>query len=135
MVAKNNHSEPAPQTRQNHPDELQLDLNPDHMAGQNIGNGPATLDPHVKFASEHKEPTRELQDFTSDELREIPVLPAGARLLQDAVYVDLADPERRAFRATAQMVSRPEQYLVPKSDVPYMFWNRLLRVSEPQRLQ
>ncbi|AUX24565.1 hypothetical protein SOCEGT47_051030 [Sorangium cellulosum] len=135
MVAKSKSSEPAPQAQQKHPDELQRDLNPNHMAGQNIGAGPSTLDPQVKLASDIEELTRELQDFTADELREIPVLPAGARLLQDAVHVDLADPERRAFRATAQRTAGPEQHLVPKADVPHMVWNRLVRVSDPQRLQ
>ncbi|WP_438022996.1 hypothetical protein [Sorangium sp. So ce233] len=95
MIAKNHHAGPAQQANQKPPDELQRDLNPNHMAGQNIGGGPSTLDPSVRFASEIKDLTRQLQDFTSDELREILVLPQGARLLQDAVYVDLAAPERR----------------------------------------
>ncbi|XXX73389.1 hypothetical protein WMF30_37690 [Sorangium sp. So ce134] len=135
MVARNNHSEPAPQAKQKHPDELQRDLNPNHMAGQNIGGGSATLDPSVKLASDIKELTLQLQDFTSDELREIPVLPEGARLLQSAIYVDLAAPERRAFRATAQMLARPGQHLVPKADTPHMNWNRLVRIGDSQRLQ
>lgn len=95
MVAKNNHPEPAPQAKQKHPDELQRDLNPNHMAGQNIGGGPSPLDPSAKLASDIEELTRQHHDFTADELREIPVLLEGARLLEDAVYVDLADPERR----------------------------------------
>lgn len=135
MVAQDNHSEPAPQAKEKHPDDQQRDLNPNHMARQNIGGGLSALDPSVRLASDIKELTRQLQDFTSDELWEIPVLPEGARLLQDAVYADLADPERRAFRATVQILARPGQYLVPRSDTPHMDWNRLARISDPQRLQ
>ncbi|AUX45382.1 uncharacterized protein SOCE26_068640 [Sorangium cellulosum] len=52
MVAQNNHSEPAPQAKQNYPDDLQRDLNLNPMAGQNIGGGPSPLDPNVKSASD-----------------------------------------------------------------------------------
>ncbi|WP_437752655.1 hypothetical protein [Sorangium sp. So ce1389] len=112
MVATLNHPEPARQANQKSPDELQRDLNPNHMAGQNIEGGPSTLGPSVELASEIDDPTRQLQGSTSDEPRESPGLPEWARPLQDAVYVDLAGSERRALRATAQKVARSGQYLV-----------------------
>lgn len=106
MVAKGSHAEPAPQANQMHPDELQRgDSDPDPRAGDNFGGRPSTVDPSVTLASEIKDRTRRLQGFTLDEPREIPGRPQLARLLQDALRIDLTDPERRPFRATAQRVA------------------------------
>ncbi len=122
-----------PQEVRKHPDAYQRDLNPDWMAGQNLRERAEDVEPRVRNASEIKEISRFLQDFDVDELREIPILPTGARLEQGATYVNLRDPAREPFTATAEMAARDEEWLVPKNEVPYPYWNRLTHASPAYR--
>jgi hypothetical protein len=121
-----NRYEVKPQEGRKHPPQYERDLNPEWMAGQNFRERAEDVEPRVRYASEVKEITRFLQDFTFDELREIPVLAAGMRLEQGATYVNLRDPERTPFTATAEMRAGAEEWLVPKKEVPYPYWNRLI---------
>src|SRR5215218_5379730 len=115
-----------PQTvRPPDPDEYQLDLNSDPMAGQNIGAAGAHPEKYARTAFDIKELHRRLRDWSDADLRELPVLPEGTRLEQDATYLDLAADHVREFTATGDMEAARPQRLVPKSDVPYMLWNRL----------
>ena len=112
----------------NHPPEWQKDLNPDANAGINYGLAgpdPARTPGHTAY--DVKPAHRMLQEFSDDELKQIPVLPEGARLEQGATYVDLMDVARREFTATAQMSVRTGQLVIPKADVGYELWNRLIR--------
>lgn len=122
-----------PQTQQKHPSPWQEDLNPDHMSGQNIGVQSAG-DGQTLTAADIKELVEELQDFTMDELRQIPVLRAGTRLQQGASYLDLRDPQGEAFTATGEMTVEDDDWYVPELATPYQFWNRLLGMSDPQRI-
>jgi hypothetical protein len=114
-----------PQTQIEHPSEWERDLNPDHMAGQNIGEvgrGERTY----PNARDLKDVHRTLHDqFDDDELRTIPVVPEGERLRQGAKYLDVRDPSRREFTATGQMRAERNARIVPKDEVPYSIWNRL----------
>lgn len=105
MVAKGSHAEPAPQANQMHPDEPQRGSSPHPRAGEDLGGRPSTEEPSVKLAPEIEDLARRPQDATSDERREIPRLSELARLLQEALYSDLTDPERRSFRGAAQRVA------------------------------
>lgn len=125
--------DPKPQMDARHPPLQSDDLNPDRMHGQNIGAGAGDVNPGVRNAAQVKKLTRNLDGFTKDELREIPVLPDGARLEQGAVYVDLLDPERRPFQATGDDRAPPERCLVPKAETPYPYWNRLIGIDDPTR--
>lgn len=119
-----------PQAERKHPGEWEDDLSPDRMAGQNIGI------PHeLPTAHDHKELHGMLSDFTSDELREIPVVRPGERLHQGATYLDLSGSEgaRREFTATGGMQAEEGELLVPKSEVPYTLWNRLRGIDDPKR--
>ena len=70
-----------PQTDLGHPPEWDGDLNPDHMAGQNIGQPSAEAIQDARTARDHKEVNRALGGrFSDDELGEIPILDAGMRL-------------------------------------------------------
>jgi hypothetical protein len=123
-----------PQTERKHPDEWERDLNPDHMAGQNIGARSTEGDHQPRSAYDVKELHRMLADeFTDDELKEIHVIPEEQRLQQGGVYIDLNDPQRREFTATGDMSAGPRNLYVSKSDVPYPFWNRLMGVQDPER--
>lgn len=137
METKSNKSdqEPRPQSEQKHPSEWQQDLNPNHLAGQNIGPDSDDLEQGLPTAYDVKEVHRTLSDaFQDDELRQIPVVPPGSRLQQGATYVDLRDAEQREFTATGQMTADAEHWYVPKDQVPYSLWNRLTGVENPERL-
>lgn len=123
-----------PQNEQKHPPEYQADLNPDHMAGQNVGNVSADRETGLRTAYDVKPLHRSMQGFQDDELKRIPVLPEGERLQQGATYLDLRDPERGEFTATGEMSAEPESAITPKDRVDYPTWNRLRGIDDPQRL-
>lgn len=108
-----------PQMEQKHPEPWRSDLNPDHMAGQNIRPEPAA----PRTAYDVKDVHRALRGFRDDELRRIPLLEAGTRLQQGATYLDLDQGE---FIATGVMHVRGGQKVVPKDAVHYETWNRLI---------
>jgi len=117
-----------------HPDEWQQDLNPDASKGQNYGLvGPHPEKDNARTAFDLKDVHRRLRDFNDDELKQIPVLPPGSRLEQDASYLDLADPNRAEFKALGNMDAGPDNDYVPKTEVHYQLWNRLIGVTEPAR--
>ena len=97
------------------------------------GRGPHPEKNNPRTAYDVQEAHRLLSDFNDDQLKRIPVLPAGSRLEQDATYIDLADPERREFTATSGMEAAPQSLLVPKSEVDYQLWNCLRGVTDPAR--
>jgi len=116
-----------------HPPEYQKDLNPDAAAGINydmVGPHPEKENPRTAY--DVKECHRRLDGFTDDQLKQIPILPAGSRLEQDATYIDLAG-DRSEFTGTSGMEAGPGSLLVPKSEVDYQLWNRLRGVTDPAR--
>ena len=115
------------------PDEWDRDLHPNSMAGINHGlEGPQT-EKNAPTAYELKDLHNLLQEYTDDELKQIPVLPQGTRLQQGAKYIDLSDPERNEFTAMGGMEAGPENKYVPKTEVDYQLWNRLKGVQNPDR--
>jgi len=117
-----------------HPPEYQRDLNPEPAAGINYGRvGPHPEKDGPRTAYEVKEAHRSLTGLTDDLLKQIPILPNGSRLEQDATYLDLADPNHKEFKATSGMSAQPGSLLVPKSEVDYQLWNRLRGVNDPSR--
>jgi hypothetical protein len=122
------------QPGEQHPEEWRQDLNPNAHTGQNnsrIGDHPAT---EAATAYEIKEIHRQFHGFTDDELKRIPVLPRGSRLEQGATYVDLQDPKLREIKATGNMEAGPNNWYVPKSDVDYQLRNRLIGITNLERL-
>ena len=120
--------------QQPHPDEWEHDLNPDFMAGMNAGLAGPHHEQAAFIAYEIKELHDKLSDLNKDELWQIVVLPEGARLEQGAKYLDLNDPQRREFTATANMAAGPDNYYVPKKAIDYQLWNRLTGVQNRERL-
>lgn len=116
-----------------HPPEYQEDMNPDAAAGINYGRvGPHPERDNPRTAYDVKEAHRLLDGIHDDLLKQIPILPAGTRLEQDATYLDLAG-DRREFKATSGMEAGQGSLLVPKSEVDYQLWNRLRGVDDPAR--
>jgi hypothetical protein len=124
--------ENRPQADAKHPPEYQRDLNPDHLAGQNVGMPSADREIGLRSAYDVKPLHRALSDFPDDELKEVPILEEGQRLRQGATYMDLRD--RREFTATGDMAAGSDNAYVAKDQVPYPTWNRLRGITDPERL-
>ena len=73
--------------------------------------------------------------FTDSELREIPLVEEGERLVGGSTYIDLAERVGDPFTATDGMVAAPGSLLVRRTEVPYMYWNRLIGNRELQRTE
>lgn len=117
-----------------HPLEYQRDLNPNAAAGINygsVGRHPEKHNPRTAY--DVKAAHRLLREFSDIHLRQLPLVPAGSRLEQDASYLDLTDPDRKEFKATSGMSVAPDALIVPKSEVDYQLWNRLRGVTDPAR--
>jgi hypothetical protein len=120
-----------PQNEVKHPPEYQRDLNPDHMAGQNLGT---TSDREVAMRSAFDiKPLSRALNLPDDELKRVPVIRPGERLQQGATYLDLRDPQRGEFTATGDMAAGSENAYVAKEQVAYDTWNRLRGIDDPQR--
>ena len=124
-------SDRTPRPGEQHPDAWRQDLNPDAHDGQNRG---ADAAPASRTAYDLKDLHRRLADLSDDLLKDVPVLDQGARLQQGATYIDLADARPREFTATGDMEAGAGNCYVAKSDVDYELWNRLIGVTDPERL-
>ena len=110
-----------------HPEEWRQDLNPDALE-------PETAAETGRTAYDVKPVHRRFHDLADDELKRIPILPVGMQLKQGSTYIDLRADDPDEFVATSEMVAGPGQYIVPKAEVDYQLWNRLIGVQEPERL-
>jgi hypothetical protein len=88
----------------------------------------------MRTAYDVKEVHRMLEGLTDDALKQIPVLWPGERLEEGGVYIDLRDPHRREVKATGGMLADADHWYVPKDNVDYELWNRLIGVDNPERL-
>lgn len=108
-----------------HPPEYREDLNPNPLAGQNIGAASARPEELGIHAWDIKQAHGLFPDLDADELKRLRVLPAGARLQTNATYLDLRDRASGEIIGRSGMVAREGQWLVAKSDVDYELWNKL----------
>jgi hypothetical protein len=122
MVTKQNVPQQKPQDRGKHAESEEAVLNPNRGGGQTA----TSRQPRTRPASELKSSTRALQDFTVDELRQIPIVEPGSHLRHGAVYIDLADAARGEFRVVTDVIASQDNAFVAKHDVAYPLWNRLL---------
>ena len=122
------------QPGEQHPDEWRGDLNPNRLAGQNVGPASSEREKASRTAYDIKDLHDRLHGFPDDMLKQIPVLAVGTRLKQGSVYVDLNDPQAREIRALGDMEVGPENYYVPKDEVDHFTWNRLLDIRVPERV-
>jgi hypothetical protein len=119
-MAKSNRSV-KPQQQRKQPSGRDKELNPDRLAGQNIGEQSS-----LRSAADIKEITQCLETFTNDELAQIPIVASGQRLQQGAVYIDLRNRTSGPIKATGDMSATPSNLYVAKADTPYEYWNRLI---------
>jgi hypothetical protein len=111
-----------------HPERWRRDLNPNLDAGQNDGQRGNVDHGDWQTANDVGDLNRRLRDhgFTDDELKQVPVIPAGERLEAGATYFDLARPERGEFTTRGDENVGRDQVIVPKSGTPYTIWNNLV---------
>jgi hypothetical protein len=128
---RNQDRTPKQQARQKHPDEWQQDLNPNHLAGQNIGQESEQRERTDMTAFHLRKRGYELRGLDDNDLKQVPVLAEGTRLQQGATYVNLADDEPREFRATGNVTAQSGDAYAPKDKVPYEVWNRLIGEPKP----
>jgi hypothetical protein len=117
-----------------HPDEYQRDLSPNAMAGQNIGPYGAHPEKSARTAYDLKAVHNRLDHLLDDDLKQILILPEGARLEQGATYFDLNHPERGEITATGEMTAGPDNWYAAKDSMHYNLWNLLIGVDNPDRL-
>ncbi len=108
-----------------HPEQYHDDMNPDFMAGQNFAEARAEREETRRSAYDHKVAHDRLSWLTDDQLRLIPILPAGTRLEQGATYIDLNHLERGEFTGMGNMEAGERDLFVPKSEVDFELWNRI----------
>jgi hypothetical protein len=120
-----------PQAVQKHPDEWQRDLNPEHLAGQNVGRDTEPPPDLAMTAFHLRKRGHDLRGLDDNDLKQVPVLAEGTRLQQGATYVDLTRPEPKEFTATADMTAERGHAYAPKDQVPYEVWNRLIGEPKP----
>lgn len=123
----------TPRPGEQHPEEWRQDLNPEANAGQNYGGAGAHTEQAMRSVADIRELQGAFQDMSRDERASIPVLPEGTRLRQGATYVDLQTPDRREFTATGDIEAGRDNWFVPKSEVDYQVWNKLIGVTNPER--
>jgi hypothetical protein len=126
---------PQAQTLRKHPEPYQQDLNPDAMAGQNIGLGETQPSKEAPTAYNVKSAHRQFQEFSDAELKLLRILPEGSRLEQGATYMDLRNLDIGEFTATGEMHAGPNNWIVAKKEVPYELWNRLRGAERWQRME
>ena len=114
-------------------DDFHNDLHPNEGAGQNHGINDE-IGTSAPTAYDIKAIQELLNNLTADNLKSIPIVPAGTRLSQGAVYIDLHDSERREFKARGDMEATSNNWYVPKSEVDYQLWNELIGVDTAARL-
>src|ERR687885_895216 len=95
-----------------HPDEYQQDLNPNAMAGQNIGAADMQLSRDARTAFDLKGAHARLDELSDDDLKQILIIPEGARLEQGATYLDLKELDRGEFTATGDMQAVRDHWYV-----------------------
>jgi hypothetical protein len=120
-----------PQAQEKHPSEWRDDLNPARMEGQNIGASSKRNDSIRRTAADINVLAERLHSFTRDELLQIPLVPAGTKLKQAAVYLDMRIPSSVPFAATADITATEMNYYAPKAETPYELWNRLVAALGP----
>jgi hypothetical protein len=120
-----------PQEQERHPSEWRDDLNPRRMEGQNIGSSSKRKDSGARTAADIDVLAGRLNGFTRDELSEIPIVSAGTKLKQGAVYLDMRIPAPVPFTATADITATEMNFYAPKAEISYELWNRLVEALGP----
>ena len=117
-------------------DQYDYDLHPEGI-GPGVNDGRHGADPTKSGAAatayDLKALHGRLTGYSDDELKQISILPQGSRLEQGATYIDLRRDPPQEFTATGDMEAGPHNWFVPKREIDYQLWNRLIGVDNPER--
>jgi hypothetical protein len=117
-------------------DDFDKDLRPKERQGENSGIGSHQNPTRMTRAYDDKALVDAMQNFNSDELKAILIVPVGSKLEQGAHYIDLNDPDRMEILASGENPVTPHleaqegQKLVPKADTDYELWDKLTGKGE-----
>lgn len=125
---------PKLQEHEKHPAEWRDDMNHERMEGQNIGASSKRNDSGARTAADIDVLAGRLGEFARDELLQIPIAPAGTKLKQGAVYLDMRIPVPVPFAATADIKATEMNYYAPKAEIPCQLWNRLVAALGPAKM-
>jgi hypothetical protein len=128
---RNQNRFPKQQEKRKHPDDRQRDLNPNHLAGQNIGPASDARVAESGTAFHLRRRGARFEGLDDEQLKTVPVVAEGERLQQGATYVDLNDEPRQEFTATGDMEASDDNAYVAKDRVAYEIWNRLIGERKP----
>ncbi len=117
---------PKQQEKEKHPPAWEQDLNPDHLSGQNIGQASVARVKSEWTAFHLRKRGLDLGGVNDEDLKQVPLVAEGQRLQQGATYVDLRHQPAEEFTARGDMAAGPGDAFVPKDQVPYEIWNRLV---------
>lgn len=106
-------------------DELDRDLHPDPLGGQNLRPNSESRDTPELTAFHLRTQGRRFEGLDDESLKQVPVVPEGMRLQQGATYVNLTEPRPREFTASGEMVATPGDAFVPKDCVAGDTWDTL----------
>ena len=120
----------TPQEQDRNVEPFEPDLHPHNRAGESDLPGPFP----TRTAYDIKTLHDRLCEVPDDILKQIPILDAGTRLQEGAVYFDLRRPEAGAFKGMNNIVVGAAEWIVPKESVDYEMWNWLIGVDDPYRL-
>ncbi|CAA9579280.1 MAG: hypothetical protein AVDCRST_MAG33-3425 [uncultured Thermomicrobiales bacterium] len=81
-------------------------------------------------AADDKTVQATLSHLDDAELSRLSVLDNGTQLQQGAVYLDLNDMDRGAFKAIGGTHAEPNNRLIAKAETDYEMWNRLVGQNE-----
>jgi len=71
-----------------------------------------------------------VHEFTSDVLKQIPLLSPGTTLEASGIYLNLKDPQRKAFLGDDKMKVVATEWIIRKSSVTSQVWNRLIGIFD-----
>jgi hypothetical protein len=83
-----------------------------------------------RSAADVKAEHRILREIPEDELRRLPLVPAGAFLQRGEWYLDLHNPARGEFPGNGREHVRPGQRVVARSSGPRELWRKLVEACD-----
>jgi len=113
--------------------DFDRDLRPHEGSGQNNmeNNGQS----NTRNAYDLKELHEKFPQLSNADLKQLAILPLGAKLEQGATYIDLSRLEEGEFKARADFQITETNLLVAKNSVDHELWDRLRghgeRVEQP----
>jgi hypothetical protein len=111
-----------------HPHPSQNELNANTAAGLGHGLAGQASFEKKKLRTMHdvQDLHRKFHDWSDADLKQVPILPQGARLQAEGRYLNLRDRNPTERSASGEEMAGPQDFWVSKSDTPGPLWNRLL---------